>query len=331
MGDACFTTKGFESPSPGLYWQESVGQVVRAAGFSAASAHELAPVLAVREDIEGTVALVHIELKDAQNRLVAQFSGRYRTGMPGETRDGTRSDRAWSFLTLEYLLHGNVLNRWAAALIPAARNNPLASVLRDATSMSHPQGMLPIDGFMRSPPGSAGASQPVELEILQDEQYNPSRVIGDDDPQWQALSWDKRRQEMCGSLLRQEDPRAPQMQTWQLFVNDPSGRRKARYTGPGICDTDAVWFFDFAVEPDRTVLAQYEVDGTLAYRVSFTAPFHGEPRIPSLERREGYVYLEWWRVYRSRAGHELQRLTRTRFKEPPTTAPIPAHSMSGSG
>src|SRR5262249_37397032 len=149
----------------------------------------------------GLQSTVHIELRDVDAKLIAQFDGRYRHGFLFETADGLSSDETRSPLALEYLLHGNVLNRLVGRIF-ATRTDPLAALLSKATLFSHPQ-------------GGAASSVRAELEVLEQKDYDPVWVLRSDanaGVTWAQLSWDKERAARCDTLLKPERTGAPLMQ-----------------------------------------------------------------------------------------------------------------------
>jgi hypothetical protein len=111
------------------------------------------------------------------------------------------------------------------------------------------------------------------------------------------------------------------MQTWHLFVNDPTGRRKVRYTGAAICDPDAIWFLDYVIEKGRTTLTKYFTNGELAYRLSFEKPpepygYPGGILIPTFKSVDGYLQFEWWNTNQSGFDRHIKRSIKVRLQEP---------------
>jgi len=314
-------TQGFRTAYPGIesdYWHERVVDGALRAGFSQARPEEQAPTLTVAQQADGTLSHVHIELLDPQRKPLARFDGRYRVGIRGETPDGIGTSDIGRGARLEYLLHGNVANRLVARFIRASRPYPLASFLKSAASLSHPQGAT-LGLIPRGPVLPAAPSQPEELEVLEVKEYDPAWVMKGND-EWSRLSSPGERETRCETLMRPEVPGAA-LDTWYLFVNDPTGRRKVKRTVSRICDPEAVWFVDFVTERGRTVLTKYRVDGTFAYRVSFrNPPEYGGSRggllIPTFSVRDGYLYFEWWNTNQSGYDRVIRRSMKVRLKEP---------------
>jgi hypothetical protein len=327
-GDSCLASMGFRTPYPWIesdYWHEKPLEVALIAGFSTAKEQERAPTLNVRQDTEGQQSTIQIELLDTDGKSIALFKGRYRHGLPYETADGTSSNETRNSLALEYLLHGNLLNRLAERYIPAAPSYPLASFLSATALLSHPQGTaLGLAGGAMSSETTAPSLR-VELETLEQKDYDPVWVIPNDasssNSRWIEMSWDKQREATCGTILKPEQPGAPLLQSWQLFVRDSSGRKKARYTGPAICDADLVWFLDYPAERGRTTLTKYSVDGDLLYRLSFSNPpelhgFGGAILQPTFRAQDGYLLFEWWNTNQAGRDMQVKRSMKLRLKEP---------------
>lgn len=164
-------------------------------------------------------------------------------------------------------------------------------------------------------------AQQVNLEVIEKKDYEPEWVIKNaDEPAspWQQLFLDKNRSEICKTLLRPEDP---QVQGWDFFLNDLSGQKKFRVTGPLICDTDAVWAFDYVVEKGRLVIAKYKSNGDLAYRISFAKPdepgwYLGSIMQPTLKSENGYLFFEWWNLNHSGHDVHVKRSMKVKIQEP---------------
>jgi hypothetical protein len=327
-GDDCLSTRGFRAPYPWIesdYWHEKAADVALKAGFSRANEEERAPTLSVRQDTKGQQSTIQIELLDSEGKSIARFEGRYRHGLQHETADGTSSAETGNLLALEYLLHGNLLNRLAERYLPAAPSYPLASFLSATARLAHPQGnpAESTDGSMSSDAGALPLR--VELEVLEEKDYDPVWVIPNDasssNSRWTEMSWDKQREAACRTILKPEQPGAPLLQSWQLFARDPSGRKKARYTGPAICDPEAIWFLDYRAERGRTTLTKYSAAGDLLYRLSFPNPpelygFGGAILQPTFRAQDDYLLFEWWNT--NQAGREMhvKRSMKVRLKEP---------------
>lgn len=333
-GDSCLATKGFRTPYPWIerdYWHEKVVDVTLAAGFSNANPGEQAFTLTVTQTTEAYFSDIHIDLVDAKGELLARYDGRYRNGFPMETEDGVTSEAMSRSLVFEYLLHGNLLNSMAARLIPGAEAYPLASFLKSVSNLAHPQGSTL--GLISGRP-SAGSEPPsikAALEILEEKTYDPVWIIKkepmSDVSKWSEMAWDKVRWDRCKNLLKPETKGAPLMQTWHLFVNDPSGRKKVRYAGDAICDPDAIWFMDYVIENGRMVLTKYAINGDLIYRVSFEKPaepwgFAGGILIPTFKAQDGYLYFEWWNTNQSGLDRHVKRSMQVRLREPVDTPNI---------
>lgn len=327
-GDGCLATKGFITPSPWIeadYWHEKLIDVILASGFTKASDEETAPTLTVSQEVNGYFSNIHIQLTSADGASLSSYTGRYRNGYRYETEDGVKSDSP--SLVFEYLLHGNLLNGLAARFARNGEINPLTTFLKCATNLSHPQGsqLGLITG--KSPRDGEPPSVKVELEVLDEKIYEPPWVIKEDRlsnrSKWSEISWDKVRGERCKSLLKPETNDAPLMQTWHVFVNDSSGRKKVRYTGDAICDPDAIWFLDYVIEMGRTTLTKYSTAGDLVYRISFEKPkepsgYAGGIIIPTFKAENGYLQFEWWNTNQSGWDRHVKRSLRVRIKEPQT-------------
>ncbi|MBI3431849.1 MAG: hypothetical protein HY018_06555 [Hydrogenophilales bacterium] len=327
-GDGCFVTRGFRTPSPSLgadYWHEDVMNVVLASGFSRAKEEEWAPTLRVTETNKPRETHIHLELKNADGNLLANYDGSYRNGFLGETKDGADSDEEEQPLLFEYLFHGNILSALAEHLSEQAQAYPLTNFLNSAALLSHPQGRA----LGLEPPGGlkgyASHSTKVALEVLEVKNFDPDWIIkgdiGTGFSKWSELTFDKVRATRCQTLLKPESVGAPLMQTWVLFTNDPTGRKKARYAGDVICDSDAIWFLDYVAESGRVTLTKFAINGDFRYRLSLEKPkplygFRGFIDIPTFQAKDGYLQFEWWDVTQSGGDMHVKRIMRVRANEP---------------
>lgn len=332
-GDGCLGTKGFTTPSPKIeadYWHESVTVAALSAGFVQARPDEGAPTLVVKQDLSGDVSTIHLALLSVSGKVLSKYIGRYRNGFPFETKDGTGArGQGEQLLRLEYLLHGNLLNTLIGRLLPNGGPYPLAGFLREAANLSHPQGSEL--GLASRAPRLAGKypSNVAALVILEDKGYEPPwKPTEIPDPngyasKWQGMPpWDKERHDRCGTLLKPEI-KAPITQTWYLFVNDPSGRKKVRISSMNaFCDPDALWFLDYVAEEGNVVVTKYRINGDLAYRLSFKKPssipgYMGGIPISTFEAEGGFLRFEWWETNHSASrGMEVKRVLKVRLREP---------------
>lgn len=326
-GDDCLATSGFRTPYTWVerdYWQEKVTDVVLTTGLSLAQQGEAAPTLNVRQSANGDWTLIHMTLLDAKGGVLARHEGRYRNGWPHETADALNEDHIGQPLAIEYLLHGNWLNRLVKSVVPHATPYPLAAFLRASTSLGHPQGTA-LGLGSRSEFSDPPTSKKVVLEVLEQKTHDPVWIIKEDRDtsvsKWSMLAWDKTREERCSTLLKPEVNGAPLMQTWHLFVNDATGRKKVRYADNAICEPDAIWFKEYAVEKGRMVLTKYTTAGDFQYRISFEKPteprgFAGAMMTPTFQVKDGYLYFEWWNSDQSGSDRHVARSMKVRIKEP---------------
>jgi hypothetical protein len=327
VGDDCLATSGFRTPLVGIesdYWHETVLDSVRSSGFSEAQQGEVAPTLAIRQARDGYWSRVQIALTDAKGAIVARYEGRFRNGWPFETPDTVDYDHRSTPSSIEYLLHGNLFSRLAASVAPRPTPYPLSAFLKASTALAHPQGTaLGLSGLMAE--GTASPSVNATLEVLAQKTYDPVWIL-EEDPhasasKWSAIAWDKSRVDRCRTLLTPEVASAPQLQTWFLFVNDATRRKKARYTGDAICDPDAIWFEDYASEKGRMVLTKFTTEGDFQYRISFQKPqepygFPGGIMMPTFSAKDGFLYFEWWNTTQSGWNRHVARSMQVRVKEP---------------
>lgn len=324
-GDGCLATKGFSTVAPATeadYWHENVAKVVLSTGFSEANAGETAPTLVVKQSVDEYLTKVNFELMDVNGKVIAVYDARFRNGFQLETKDGVKKSRVGSgYLRLEYLLHGNLLNTLASGLVSRGEHYPLNYFLKAASSLSHPQGTNL--GFPKMKDEIHLPSSRSELEVLEERVYEPARVIkaerGSAASEWSAIAFDAERHNRCKELLKPEIENAPLMQTWYLFVHDPTGRKKARYTGDAFCDPDALWFLDYATEWGKVSITKYSPEGDWLYRVSFAKPssdYLGAVMIPTFREKDGYLNFEWWETRESGQDRIVKRVMKVRLKEP---------------
>lgn len=335
-GDGCIATKGFRTKNPGIeadYWHQRVTDVVLTAGFVKANPGETAPTLVVKPHSGKHVSTVQIELSDANGKVLSKYKGRYRNGFPFETNDGVGAlEPGESLRRLEYLLHGSTLNKLGAGFIPNGKPYPLTVFLEAASSLAHPQGSKLGLASRMSRQGSEPATNAMALEILYDKVYEPAWKPKEMPhpngyaSQWQGMpTWDKERDDRCKTLLRPEID-APVTQTWYLFVNDPSGRKKVRISSiNAFCDPDALWFLDYVAEQGNVVITKYRINGDLAYRLSFKKPspiygYMGSIPVSTFKAEGGYIRFEWWELNHSASrGMEVKRVMKAQLKEPTPT------------
>ncbi|MDH4190039.1 MAG: hypothetical protein OEW21_07535, partial [Betaproteobacteria bacterium] len=329
-GDGCFVTRGFRGPYTGIsrdYWRENVVDTVLAAGFSRASANEKAPRLVVSESRDGDLAAVTIELTDESGVLLARFQGTFRSGYALETKDSDAGEEVGALRgVLQYLMHGNSVSYWLSRSTRPPVESPLQSFLKAGASLSHPQAREP------------GNATPVALEILSEKLYEPAWIIKDHDDgttKWADLSFDKPRHDRCTQLLKPEKAGTPLMQGWFLFTGDPTGRKKARYTGNVLCEAEVLWFFDYAAEHGKMVLTKYTAAGDLAYRISFDKPapiygFAGHIMSPTFKEQAGYLSFDWWDSNQAGNDRHIKRSMKVRLAEPkaPSSEAAPLRSNS---
>ena len=315
-GDGCFMTRGFRGPYTGIsrdYWRENVVETALAAGFSNASANEKAPRLVVSGSRDEDLAAVTIELKDESGVLLARFHGTFRNGYSLETKDsGGGEDVSSPLGLLQYLMHGNSVSYWLSRSTRPVVEPPLQAFLKTAASLSHPQAREP------------GKATPVALEILSEKLYEPVWIIKNHDDgatKWADLTFDKPRHDRCAQLLKLEKAGAPLMQGWFLFTADPTGRKKARYTGEVLCEAEALWFFDYAAERGKMILTKYTAAGDLIYRISFDKPapmhgFAGHIMNPTFKEEAGNLNFDWWDSNQAGNDRHVKRSMKVRLAEP---------------
>ena len=312
-GDGCLMTRGFRGPYTGIsrdYWRENVVDTVLAAGFSRPSAGEKAPRVVVHELRDGDLLSVTLELRDESGVLLAMFRGAFRNGYPLETEDdgGVSSPLG----VLQYLMHGNSVSYWLSRSARPAVEPPLQTFLKTTASLSHPQAREP------------GNATPVTLEILSEKLYEPVWIIKNHDDgttKWSDLTFDGARHDRCAQLLKLEKTGTPLMQGWLLFTADPTGRKKARYTGDVLCEAAALWFFDYAAERGKMILTKYTAAGDLVYRVSFDKPapifgFAGHIMSPTFKAEGGYLNFDWWDSNQAGDDRHIKRSMKVRLAEP---------------
>jgi hypothetical protein len=315
-GDGCFITRGFRGPYTGIsrdYWRENVVDTALAAGFSKASANEKAPRLVVSESRDENLAAVTIELKDESGVLLARFDGTFRNGYAFETKDnGGGGDVSSPLGVLQYLLHGNSVSYWLSRSTRPTVEPPLQTFLKTAASLSHPQAREP------------GNATPVPLEILSEKLYEPVWIIKNHDDgttKWGDLAFDKPRHDRCAQLLKLEKAGTPLGQGWFLFTADPTGRKKARYTGEVLCEAEVLWFFDYAAERGKMILTKYTAAGDLVYRISFDKPapiygFDGHIMGPTFKEEGGYLNFDWWDSNQAGNDRHIKRSMKVKLAEP---------------
>jgi hypothetical protein len=167
------------------------------------------------------------------------------------------------------------------------------------------------------------SSQSVALEVLEDKTYSPELVItGYEQLQsgkGKDMSFDEALDARCNALLKHvgDDTDRPELRGWYLFVNDPTGNKKARKTAGLFCDDNAVWFVDYAMEGGRTVLTKFTITGDPVYRMSFAKPDLGGFILqPTFRRAGGYFYFDWVNGRRFGTNWTIAHRMKVRVLEP---------------
>lgn len=170
-------------------------------------------------------------------------------------------------------------------------------------------------------PQSPGHDAPAAgLEILETQTFEPDKVLSESE--WRAQV---RREQRCDGLVRHvgDESDKPELRGWLLFVNDPTGTRKALETGPMLCDADALWFLDYR-DRKYVFLAKFTLAGEFVYRVKFARPpvpsnyYLGFILPPSFRTEAGFVYFEWWISLSgsTEGAQRLHQVQKVRFREP---------------
>lgn len=309
-GDGCFLTEGFRTLYPDLpreYWKESPASAVLGYGFTLAQEQEQAPTLLVATTQEADLLVVAMELRAVDGKTLANGIARYRSGFAGEPVDEDNPERLGSArrLSWQYLLHANVVNRTLGPKLAPTVSYPVQAFLQRAAVLVHPQ-------------DSSFAATAIALQTVSSERFDPPRVVhgGGEQSERSLLFFDKERSDRCRSVLRAES-NAPALQTWWLFVSDPTGQHKARVTGPQLCDLDAVWFFDYASMRGHAILTKFDLQGNLLYKISFVRPSDQVAiREPSLHAKDGTIEFEWWTGDNSGSDFRVTAIDKVQGSEP---------------
>jgi hypothetical protein len=168
-------------------------------------------------------------------------------------------------------------------------------------------------------------SQEMALEVLETKTYEPDWILGPDDPAKIAASNAKNAK--CRALLRRvgDESDRPELRGWLLFVNDPTGNKKARGTEPIFCDANQMWFVDSSQDRQRVILSKFTNQGDFIYRISFQKPdapegYQGDILWTKFHPEKGYLYFEWQNSYRSGVSEgakvHVKRSMKVRVREP---------------
>lgn len=186
------------------------------------------------------------------------------------------------------------------------------------TNDCRPPLSLPVDAV--NPISPTQPSKSVKLEVIEQKDYEPKLQINNSD--WSALSWDNVRYQSCNSLLQPADPDNPQLDAWQLFVNDPTGTKvTSNRNSNRICENDTIWFVDYVAEKSKVVVIKANKIGDVVYRISFDKPvedmgFSGAIRMPTFKSEGGYISFEWLIFRNIGQSWEVKRIIKVRFLEP---------------
>jgi len=171
-------------------------------------------------------------------------------------------------------------------------------------------------------------SWPATLEVLSVRIYDPEWIVTGDAPDhrddWTAMAFGREQDAHCRAFLKLvgDDSDRPELRGWYLFVNDPTGNKKARGGWGGLaCNERDLWFVEYAAERGRVVITKFTTGGDPVYRLSFARPDEpgGAPggiMQPSFRSSDGYLYFDW--VNSSQAGRyrRVKRQMQVRVREP---------------
>jgi hypothetical protein len=132
-----------------------------------------------------------------------------------------------------------------------------------------------------------------------------------------------KRMKACEPLFQPAYPNYPQRSEWKSFTRDAARKNITAYTTHRICDTDAIWFWDYVAERNRVVIMKLTLAGDLIYRISFEKPggpwgYTGHIMTPTLKAENGYLYFEWWDTNQSGSDRHVKRAMKCRLREPLT-------------
>ncbi len=169
-------------------------------------------------------------------------------------------------------------------------------------------------------------SKNVAAEIIETKVYDPPMEVVEDKhgsfEKWNALSFNETNHTQCMSYIKQvsDYSERPELRGWFIFVNDPTGNNKAKFTGQILCNTDAIWFSDYVIEKGRVVLTKFTTTGNFIHRLSFIRPdtqkFHDGYIVQSTFKSDGkYLTFDWWNSNQGGYSHTLKRTLKIRLKE----------------
>jgi hypothetical protein len=169
--------------------------------------------------------------------------------------------------------------------------------------------------------------QEVALEILDANDYNPVRILAQDE--WGRLTFDKDRSEYSvygKSLFKQADPNEPWL--GKRFTKDLTGQKIVPYNKSGfhtgvhrLCDKKYILYYAHLEIPGKMIMTKYTVTGDMLYRISFQKPeevkgFTGYIHTPSIKSGNGYLTFEWWHFRNYNRKWEVKRTLKVRLREP---------------
>lgn len=185
----------------------------------------------------------------------------------------------------------------------------------------------PVDVIF--PKGQTTPSIPVQLEVLEVKTFDPEWEINENpnarQSVWSTYAWDKDRAKACDAFTRPADQQDQRLASWRTFVGDPSGKRMFSSTHM-LCDSDAIWFFNYVAELGRMTIVKTTADGNILYRASFPKPdevggYLGAIMSPTLHAKDGYLYFEWRNSNQSGGDRRVKRSMKVRFAEPAVVVP----------
>ena len=304
--------------SPYDTWDENVTQTALRAGFSVAGPRERAPSLQVTTSAGARMQSFLLTLRDADAVELATYKGQFRERYPFEA--GAHASLEYtSAAVIQSLLHRNFVSYWLSRLArPPVITPPLHEFLAKTTVLSHPQ---------------SDDAAIVALEILSEIRYDPVRILTG--PEWTAMTYDASRGQRCEQMVKMEIPGTPTMQGWILFTADPTGRNRARLTGTMLCESDAVWIFDYAFTPGetfpsksphrnrslkKTFLTKYSARGNFKYRIALEQTQSGIILAPTVREENGLLSFDLVELTDMGQDKRLKKIIKARVAIPTVSA-----------
>jgi hypothetical protein len=249
--------------------------VVERLGLTKARPGEVAPTVAVKWTSQSNLAALSVRITSEHGKELAALESAYRNGFPLESIDSGRSrSGSEALLALQFLMHGNSMNRWVGRALAKSPREPLGSFLRQATRIQLTEPAVK------------------DVVVLEDRTFTPDREVSDEERE--HIHGGARRGK-CDEFLKRDDANGG----WLVFRSDLQGRLRIPNEIYVFCDADAVWSVSRVPRRKQVFVSKYTPDGRKQFEGSFEQPdtpmyYSGGLIVDSLKEEDGSVIFIWF-------------------------------------